>query len=340
MSEVHVFILSGGAGTRLWPLSTPQIPKQFHNFNSGSSLFEKCFERARNITDKNVWVVTGEAWRDKVLERIPAYFRDKVLIEPESKNTAGAITWAIIASHINPEDVMVVLPSDHLIDDVSAFVEQVNELIEFSRTGYICLLGVTPDKVDPSLGYIIPGNPLRGRILEVKKFVEKPDAQMAVELIRQGALWNSGIFVLTAKNAEQALSEHSVYHAEFFRAVRNGIHPEDAFKQMPPEQFDRAVLEKADNLAVMKAEFRWSDLGTWETLAEKGLLGVWTKQCISVNSGTSLGFSLDGRPVVIAGVENVIVVSGSDGVLVARKGDSKLVSRAVQKLYNRNSGGK
>ena len=200
---VYVVIMAGGRGERLWPLSTPEEPKQLHCFGTRMSLLRSTFERAAALTvSEHIYVVTGEGIAAKVLRELPELPPENVLVEPVGRNTAPCIAYAAaVISRRDPEAVMAVFPSDHLISDPDRFTRAISFGIEAlkSHPGLLITLGMVPDHPETGYGYIAPGDVMADdgnhRLHRVTAFREKPDADTAQEYIRRGYLWNAGMFL-------------------------------------------------------------------------------------------------------------------------------------------------
>lgn len=332
-------ILSGGAGTRLWPLSRELSPKQFSPFFPGGKLFSQTLSRVsgRGIF-KNPAAICGKPHEPEALMAFHEAGTDPALLvlEPAAKNTAAAVALAAL---LFEDETLMILPSDHWISDREAFNNAALAALEIADSGGIAVFGVAPRSPESGYGYI------RGDGGRVAEFIEKPGKERAAELIGEGCLWNSGMFMMRAETAIAELLAHS---PEILAACREAVergrlegkvfHPRaESFLAAPAASFDYAVMEKTSRAFVVPAEFGWSDLGSWGALwerAEKDKNG-------NSLSGDALAVGVSGSYVrgdgvlaVACGVKDVVVVATKDAVLVADKNCGGL-KEAVALLKNR-----
>ena len=330
---VRPVILSGGSGTRLWPLSTTNAPKQFLEL-LGEPLFEATLGRVDELgLGSAVTVVTGR-------DQFPAVERSlaskaietaTILVEPSGRNTAPAVVAAALIS--DPDDVLVLLPSDHVISDISAFGEAVTKAVALAGDGALVTFGVEPSRAETGYGYIEKGEPV-GSGFRVDRFKEKPGEDEAARLAGDGQhLWNSGMFVF---GAGQILSEARRQAPEILTGVEASLPGERAgtitlgetFSGVPATSIDHAVMENAENSVVVPLDAGWSDVGSWHS--------VWE---LSERDGN--GNSLNGdvvavdvadtyvrsgpKTVVVGGVTGLVVVVTPDVVLIVPKEKSQMV---------------
>ena len=229
-------ILAGGFGTRLAPLSTIEKPKQFHDLDgSGETLIQKCYARSKSIS-KNIPFIIGNALHRKLFERQLAGKEFSLYLEKEAKNTAASIFTAAIN---NPKEMLVIMPADHLI--VGDFAADVKRAVKIAKTGRIVTFGIEPTEPTEKFGYIV-----------THKFTEKPQREHAKKLISQNAKWNSGIFIA---RADVLLAEFRKFHPEFFTS------------KFPALPFDKAIMEKTARHVSLPVDFKWDDMGSWESVA-------------------------------------------------------------------------
>jgi mannose-1-phosphate guanylyltransferase/mannose-6-phosphate isomerase len=331
-ATIRPVILSGGSGTRLWPLSTRERPKQFLDL-VGKTLFDATLERAGAVTDDpRVIVVTG---RDQVATVEKALSNSgldpTVVVEASGRNTAPAVIAAALVSR--PEDVLLVLPSDHLITDTSAFLSAVNDAAGIAATGSLVTFGVEPARPETGYGYIQMGEP-EGPGFRAVRFKEKPDAEEAARLITDGShLWNSGMFVFSSA---ALLEEAEKQVPDILDGVRSSL-PEGregtialgtGFSAVRSISIDHAILENAANVRVVPLRAGWTDIGSWRTVWESAehdddgnsLVGNVIARDVRGSYVRS-----DSRTIAIAGVEDLVVVETPDVVLVVAKERSQLV---------------
>ncbi len=332
-------VLSGGSGTRLWPLSTPDLPKQFAPILDGESLFERTLLRlhGRSWVDAPV-VVTGHR-QVELVRRAAARARvglGLVIIEPEGRNTAPAVIAAALAS--DPGVVLVILPSDHLISDGSGFAGAVNLAAKAASAAQIVTFGITPSRAETGYGYIEVGDPVDGAFA-VRRFKEKPEFTEAELLVADGNhLWNSGIFVATAA---VLLEEASVHCPDLLNGVKSAMASVDdgvlelgrAFSEVEKISFDHAIMERTDHAVVMPLEVAWDDVGSFDALwavSTKDERGNVISGGVNAIDVTNSLINATYRKVAVAGLEDVVVVETPEAVLVVSRSRSQLVKHLAE----------
>ena len=335
----HLVIMAGGIGSRFWPMSTPEYPKQFVDvLGCGRSLLQLTFDRFKGVCpSSNVWVVTSANYAGIVREQLPEVPVENILLEPCRRNTAPCIayvSWRI--KKLNPKANIVVSPSDHIVTDVKEFDRVVSSALSFvAESDAIVTLGMKPTRPETGYGYIqanlsLPSSRNK-ELFAVDCFREKPDLQTAREYVAQDNFyWNSGLFVWNISTIVNALRVYEPSIADVFKGIFAdlGTEREQAvidreFPNCPNISIDYAVLEKAEDIFVFPASFGWSDLGTWGSLREisekdadgNALIGpdiqaIECRNCIVHTVGE--------KRVVIQGLEDCIVAE-RDGVLLICK---------------------
>lgn len=345
--SVRAVILAGGSGTRLWPLSRLQTPKQFVQVTGDSSLLEATVARLHPmIPASQILIVTNQETASGEGYRILQSFRK--LIEPEAKNTGPAIGVAAIRCLLDdPESVMVVLPSDHLIRDIAAFQQALALAIKVADEGHLVTFGIRPTTPETGFGYIgiAPGE----GALMVTSFTEKPDRTTAQALISKGSFyWNSGIFVWRAsairKAIEGALPELGVVMTTIERDARaTGDFDQamrDHFGSAPAISIDHGVLQRSGNLRMIPAPFDWSDVGSWDAvhaIADKDGAGNALQGNVVAIDCHDVLIRSQGRLVAAVDLEGVCIVETQDAVLVTRRGTSQGVRKIVDELARRGA---
>ncbi|WP_170333826.1 mannose-1-phosphate guanylyltransferase/mannose-6-phosphate isomerase [Ruegeria arenilitoris] len=355
MKTVCPVILCGGSGTRLWPLSRKSYPKQFVPLLGETSLLQDCAERMRGPTTApyaKPLMLTNEAFRFVVPEQLSAIGIDPgpILIEPEGRNTAPAVlAAALYLSDQDPDAVMLVAPSDHVVPDKAAFHAAVAEgLITIEERGDLITFGITPDRPETGYGYLKLGSvpDTSGSAVPLDRFVEKPDLDSAKAMLADGSyMWNSGIFLFAVRDIIAAFKEHaSALVAPVRQAVDQaqtdlGFLRLDAtsWEQVEGISIDYAVMEKADNLSVVPYAAGWSDVGSWSAVQELSYPDVdgvaQTGDVTTIDCQNVLVRSESPAQTVVAmGVENLITVAMPDAVLVASMDRAQDVKRAVTAL--------
>ncbi len=345
-------IMAGGSGTRFWPASRDHLPKQFLKITGDRTMLEETVARIRQFAQLNqTYVVVGRVHAEltaQILSGSPA----KILVEPTGRNTAACIGLAALhVKRLDEGEPMVVLPADHFIADVESFARTIRSAAEAARQGAIITLGVKPDRPETGYGYIHTGGE-QGKSLgqpyfEVRRFVEKPDYQTALGYLSSGDyLWNSGIFVFTARTIleEIRVCIPSLYDGlmEIGKAIGAANYQtvlDDVYPKLESISIDYGVMERtAKPIYVFKADFGWSDVGSWQALYElrRGecdaegnlLLG----DTMVVGAERNLVFSSADRKVALLGVEDLVVVDTPDVVMVARLNRSQDVKRFPELL--------
>lgn len=346
-------ILSGGAGTRLWPVSRKAYPKPFMQLSDGRSLADLTFERALKLaTDDTVLTVTSRDYYflcKDIYKKNPQANMDKqyYLLEPVGRNTAPAIALAALQTQqlYGDKAIMVVMPSDHLIKDEDLFVETVEAAAEQADAGYLTTFGIYPTAPETGYGYIKAGPSLDQQgVAEIAEFVEKPDLNTAQQYLASGDYsWNSGMFcfqvgaLLSAfeKTAPEVLSAAKTCFENADTQQQQIEFDADLFKQLPDISIDYAVMEKADKRAVIDSRFDWNDIGSWNAMA--GLLDSDESgnriegKAVTVDAKNNYIRAGD-RLVAVVGADDLMVVDTTDAVLIAHKNKSQGVKDVVQFL--------
>jgi mannose-1-phosphate guanylyltransferase len=341
MREIIPVILSGGSGTRLWPLSRAKRPKQMLDLTGAGSMLGMTAERVADpALFAPLWVVAGTGQADAIEQALPALGR--LILEPAARNTAPAIALAALAAE--PDDLLLILPSDQLIADAAGFRAAAARAAPYARQGWIVTFGMKPERPETGYGYIERGGALGEGVHRAARFVEKPDAATA-ELYLEGGRhdWNGGIFLMRAGTYLDALETHAPDIAKASRAAMEAAGHEGlrvlpdaaAFARSPAISIDYAVMEKAEKVAVAPVALGWSDVGSWEALMEvspndadgNALAG----DVIALGASGCLIRS-DGPLVAAIGVEDLVVVATADAVLIVPKAQSQRVKEIVEGL--------
>lgn len=341
-------ILCGGAGTRLWPLSRLDRPKPFVSIDDGETLFQAT---ARRAGDPSVFappiVVVSETFGETAAAQLAAagIGKGRFVFEPAARGTAPAI--AVAALLCAPDDLLLILPSDHAIRDEAAFQAAVETARAAAQTGRLVTFGIRPDRAETGYGYILAGAEIAPGALAVERFVEKPDGATAARYLADGRYyWNSGMFMFRAGALLKAMRELAPYIiGEVEAAVAAGesdadnIRPEPSrFARSPSQSIDHAVMEKSGNAAVVPTEMGWSDVGSWEALhaaADRDESGnAIAGDVMMIDSQGSLVRS-EGPLVVGVGVRDMVVVATERAVLIVPRGESQRVKEAVEALVRR-----
>jgi mannose-1-phosphate guanylyltransferase len=346
MALITPVILSGGAGTRLWPMSRAEQPKQFLALTGPQTMFEMTLAR---VHDKDRFappiVVAGVGHADLVEAQLGGTLAT-VLLEPCARNTAPAIALAALAAK-DPATPLLVMPSDHVITDIDAFYRATDALLPLVAQGWLATYGIAPTGPETGYGYIQRGPAIAPGVDQVARFVEKPDSARAAAMIASGDhLWNGGIFMFRADTYLGILAEHApdmraAAQAAMDQAVTDGqrLYPDAvAFAGSPSDSIDYAVMEKADRVAVVPVAMGWSDVGSWDALYDIGdqddLRGRGAENALAIETDGTLIRS-DGIRIHTVGVSDLIVIASGNDVLIVPRGKSQDVKKIVDALRAR-----
>lgn len=352
--HAHVCIMAGGAGTRFWPMSIEEKPKQFIDvLGTGRSLLQMTYDRALALVPPSqIWIMTHAKYLDEVSRQLPELDVSNILLEPERKNTAPAIAYACIKlMDRDPESVMVLLSSDHVILKEEAFKSDLQTGIDYVEAhDAIFTLGIQPTEPHTGYGYIqyeSGADPIK----KVKRFVEKPALPQAKEYYLSGEyLWNAGIFIWQTRRIWEELRRHSVGIFEAFDQVRVHIsttHEADAVKNAfeitPSESIDYAVMEKVSGIYTKPSEIGWSDLGTWGSLygliekRENGNAFSSSSNLILENVQNSLIKLPDGQQAIIRGLDGFVVAWQDGGLLIYPISEEQSIKSSLKSLSDLRS---
>ena len=338
-------ILSGGSGTRLWPLSRSERPKQLLALTHVETMLQLTVARASGSERFAApTVVASAAHADEIETQLAAAGIDvgALILEPAARNTGPAIALAAFAAE--PEAILLVMPSDHVIADVPAFHAAIERAVPLVEAGWLVTFGIAPSAAETGYGYIRRGEEIAPGVQRVERFVEKPDRVTAQSYLDDGMhSWNGGIFLFTAASYIAALEEHApgmatAAHEAIDKATRDGarLHPDSqSFGRSPNDSIDYAVMEKAERVAVVPVDMGWSDVGSWDALHElaiKDLDGNAHHGEVLAIDTTNCLIRSEGPLVVAVGVKDVIVIATHDAVLVLPRGDSQQIKRAIEAL--------
>lgn len=352
LNDNYCVIMAGGIGSRFWPWSRHNRPKQFLDIvGSGRSMILETFDRFDTLVpEQNVLVVTGKKFEKTVLNELPALHPSQVLTEPDRRNTAPAIAYAAykIAS-INPDAVMIVSPADHHITGTKAFRETLLGAVAYVKE-HSCLMtiGISPTFPATGYGYIELGEETKTKgIGPIVRFKEKPNKEEAIQLVASGNyVWNSGMFVWRVRDIITALEKYLPEVAVHFAEINVYGKPGEvdavarAFLACPSISIDYGVMEVADNVACIQSSFDWDDLGTWQSLqqhlehhptpcdAEREDRG---KVILEDSSHTMVHQGIKHKDIVVVGLEDYLVVDLEDTLLIAPKKDEKRLQGLLDK---------
>jgi mannose-1-phosphate guanylyltransferase len=341
--------MAGGVGSRFWPVSTAEFPKQFHDMlGSGDTLIQKTFSRlSKLIPVENIYILTNERYNNLVLEQLPMVKQAQVLLEPAMRNTAPCILYASLKiQKLNPNAVMVVAPSDHWIEDEDTFSDNLKQCFDFcSNEDALMTLGIKPTFPNTGFGYIeydkLDENPIKS----VSQFREKPDYETAKSFLASGNfLWNGGIFIWSVKSILEAFEKFQpqmnnlfLKGFESYNTNSETAFINDNYADAENVSIDYAILEKAKNVYVLPATFDWNDLGTWGSLHEKldkdeNNNAVVNATVLLKNSSSNIISTSKDKLVIIDGLEDFIVVDKDNFLLIYPKSKEQEIKGIVASL--------
>jgi mannose-1-phosphate guanylyltransferase len=349
--NAYAIIMAGGSGTRFWPLSRSDRPKQFLSLGPDSrSLLRATAERVwALIPPERTLVVTSELLREQVERELPELGATRVLAEPVGRNTAPCIGWA--ATHVrrlDPNAVMTVLPADHYIGDSEAYVETLRRGLEAATHGDYVTIGIRPTRAETGYGYIEVGGELDPGVFRARRFVEKPNRQRAEQFVASGGfLWNSGMFFFLASRILEAIDLHLPGLGEQLQRYESAAETDqeaalvaETYASLPAVSIDHGIMEKVDSVSVVPGTFDWSDLGSWSSaweLSPKDELGnVIPDGGLVIDASRNYAWAPEGKLVALVGVQDLVVVDSGDALLVVPRGRAQEVRDIVAALRERN----
>ena len=335
----HLVIMAGGVGSRFWPMSTAECPKQFIDvLGTGKTLLQLTVDRFGDLIDpSNIWVVTNEHYADIVAQQLPDMPKGNILCEPCRRNTAPCIayvSWRIKSK--DPKANIVVTPSDHVVMDVQEFQRVVKQCMAFTAdSDAIVTLGMKPSRPETGYGYIqanLSASSLRNKeIFRVDSFREKPDLETAIQYIQKNNyFWNAGIFIWNVSTIVNAFRIYQPKLAKIFESMLP-IYGTEREQQVINEKFpncenisvDYAIMEKAEEIFVCPADFGWSDLGTWGSLLQQSKRDLYGNAVI----GKEVSLFETHNCIIHTTQEKKVVVQGLDGYIVAEQNDTLLICK-------------
>lgn len=350
----YAIIMAGGVGSRFWPVSTPEFPKQFHDMlGTGETLIQKTFSRLSQLIPKeNILILSNEKYCDILKEQLPMITDAQIVLEPDMRNTAPCILYASMKiKKQNPEAVMIVAPSDHWIEDEVQFISNLQRSFDIcERDQSLMTLGILPTFPNTGYGYIEFDKLDTRPIKKVVQFREKPDYLTAKKFIQaRNFLWNSGIFIWSVEAIIEAFQK---YQPEMYRLFESGANvyntsEEKAFiaenySKAENISIDYAVMEKADNVHVLPATFDWNDLGTWGSLYDKLPKDNYENAMVNgqlfvENASNNVIRTNPNKMVVIGDLDDYIIVDKDDVLLIYPKKKEQEIKQIVAKIQKEKS---
>jgi mannose-1-phosphate guanylyltransferase len=349
--DVFIFILAGGKGTRFWPLSRKDKPKQFLKIFKGKSMLQLTYDRVIKISDKkNIFIVTCKGQLNNIKNQLPELSKKNIIIEPQARGTASAISLAASeAKKMSQNSIMAVIPADQYIYRKELFKKDMNKAIKLAaRNESLIIMGIKPHFASTGYGYIEFGKKLnKTGGFQVKSFKEKPSLQLAKKYLKANKYYfNSGMFIWQTDFFLSQLSDYMPMHyrasQKYIEAKSNGAKIKIAdrfYKKLDTKSIDYGLLQKSDKIMAIKASFGWSDLGSPKSLEEidikktKGNIvldaehvGLKTKDCIIYSNNKGL--------IATLGLDDIVIIQSGDSTLVAKKDNLQDVRKLVNKLKN------
>ena len=346
----YALIMAGGVGSRFWPVSRTEFPKQFIDFfGVGKTLIQSTYDRFLQICPpENIFIVTNDIYVDLIKEQIPSIGNNQILAEPIMRNTAPCIAYGSMKiAELNPDAVIVVAPSDHTIADQQGFIKAIEQsMAAAADNNCLITLGIKPNRPDTGYGYIQYNQellPTDQEIHKVKTFTEKPNLELAQSFVQSGDfLWNAGIFIWSAKSINKSFEKHLPDMHEIFNQGKNFYNTQNevqfianAYLQCTNISIDFGIMEKAENVYVLPSDFGWSDLGTWASIyemAEKDYVGnavIPSEQVMMFDSSNCMVNVPSEKLVILQSLHNYIVVESNNTLLICPRSEEQNVKHIV-----------
>jgi mannose-1-phosphate guanylyltransferase len=348
--KAYAVIMAGGSGTRFWPLSRSDRPKQFLALGPDErSLLRATAERVWDVLPaERTFVVTSEQLREHVERELPELRPEQILAEPEGRNTAPCIGWA--ATHVKRLDedaIMAVLPADHYIRETEAYVDTLRRGLEAATHGDYVTIGIRPGRAETGYGYIEVGSEIDPGVFRARRFVEKPNRQRAEQFVANGNfLWNSGMFFFLASRILDAIDQHLPglgqqlqRYDEAARAGNEAALVRETYGGLPAVSIDHGIMEKVSAVSVVPGTFEWSDLGSWtsawELAPQDEQANVLPEGAIAVDASGNFVAAPDGKLIALVGVHDLVVVDAGDALLIVPRERAQDVREVVAALRER-----
>ena len=341
-------IMAGGQGTRFWPWSTAEKPKQFLTVVGDQPLVTQTYRRLlKFIAKKNIFVIADGKYLPAVRECLPGFPKSNFIAEPAPRNTAPALIQANIhLSRIDPDANLLVVPADHFIADEKTFAKQMTAALNYAQNRCVITAGIKPSEPHSGYGYIqfiknrAAKNSPRG-FFPIKQFKEKPDHGTAMKYIKSGYFyWNSGMFIYKMAFFREFFKKYSPYYSNQYEKLEKSQKNTKLFariyKAIKPESIDYALMEKLKEAVMFKAAFGWNDVGSWSSVYEMNEKN-WEKnvcrgRAIAIDTRNSLLFSNTDKPLAVIGLDKIAVVNTENGILIAPLSQLQQVKKVIERL--------
>lgn len=348
----YAVLMAGGVGSRFWPMSTTQNPKQFHDMlGTGDTLIQKTFKRLNKfVPTENILILTNQRYNDLVLAQLPLVRQEQVVLEPAMRNTAPCILYAALKiQKMNPDGVMIVAPSDHWIEDEDAFAKDVTICFKKCEADdVLCTLGIKPSFPNTGFGYIEFEGERGSGLKKVHQFREKPDYETAKEFLAKGNfLWNAGIFMWGVGTIVNAFKKYQTAQFTLFELgipVYNTPDEKGFIQENYPKaeniSIDYAILENSKSIFVLPATFDWNDLGTWGSLYDKldkdeNNNAIVNSLVISEDASGNMIRSPKDKIVVIDGLDDYIIIDKEEVLMIYPKSKEQHIKQVVAKVKDK-----
>jgi mannose-1-phosphate guanylyltransferase len=341
-------IMAGGQGTRFWPWSTAEKPKQFLSVVGEEPLLTQTYKRlTKFINKKNIFIIADGKYLKNVQECLPGFPAANYISEPAPRNTAPALIQAnIFLSRINPQANLLVVPADHFIPDEKTFARQMTAALDYTKNRYIVTAGIKPSEPHTGYGYIRfskinPKKKVGVDFFKIMQFKEKPDKKTALNYIKKGNYyWNSGMFVYKLAYFKEFFKQYEPYYNRQYesleRAAGNNGRFSEIYKAIKPESIDYALMEKIKESVMFKAEFSWNDVGSWSSVYNMNKKDKQENVCrglvIAIDTRRSLLFSDQSKPLAVVDLDQMAVINTENGILVAPLSQLQQVKQVIQML--------
>jgi len=345
---MNFLILAGGSGTKLWPLSRKFFAKQFLTLFNDKSLLQNTVERIYKNSQlkNNIFIITNEDSKfivyDQISKEIFDFDKKNIIVEPVSEGTLPAIIYG--SSFFNENDIIIVLSSDHFINDEKEFFLTIKEAVNIAaKHNKIILIGIKPDSPKNIYGYILKGKNYNNNAYFVEEFIEKPYYSLIKDLINnENCLWNAGIFIFKIKTFLNELEEHAPLLYELYLRIKNENNLNQIYSEFQNSSFDKIILEKSKNLIVLQKDFKLRDMCSFQSLYEilpkdnnNNAVKIEKDNFININSKNLLLYGSD-RIVATINIENISIIDTKDALLVANNNSLEIVENVVKKLQEKN----
>ncbi len=349
--KYYAVIMAGGVGSRFYPVSTPDNPKQFHDMlGTGKSLIRQTFDRlAKLIPEENILVATNARYKNLVMSHLPGIRESQILLEPAMRNTAPCILYSSFKiADLDEDAVMIVAPSDHYIENEEKFLRYVEDAFEYClESDVLMTLGIQPSEPNTGYGYI-QFEASESEVKKVLNFTEKPDLETARGFLERGDyLWNAGIFIWSVRSILQAFGSNLPSMFDLFRSGsgswnndRERVFIEENYERSENISIDYGIMEKADNVYVMATEFGWNDLGTWGSLYNKLDKDEQENALVSAralfkDASGNMVSGPTGKKIVIQGLKDFIVVDTEETLLIFPKAEEQNIKQVSKEAESR-----